>query len=129
MDRDFLFWARSKNHQNPEIPGIGIFNFGLDRKITKSRKITKIFIPGIFIFGIGIFISGIRDFLSSGSGFSESRDVYPRDSRFFNFGIFICGIWDFYLRNRDCLSPGTGFFVGCDIPTKKLKKKETERGG
>ena len=23
-DRDFLFWARSKNTENPEIPGIGI---------------------------------------------------------------------------------------------------------
>ena len=23
-DRDFLFWARSKNPENPEIPGIGI---------------------------------------------------------------------------------------------------------
>ena len=24
-DRDFLFWARSKNPENPEIPGIGIW--------------------------------------------------------------------------------------------------------
>ena len=30
-DRDFLFWARSKNLENPEIPGIGI-------GILKSRK-------------------------------------------------------------------------------------------
>ena len=29
-DRDFLFWARTKNRANPEIPGIGI-------EIRKSR--------------------------------------------------------------------------------------------
>ena len=37
-DRDFLLWARSKNPENPKIPGIGIFYFGLDRKIPKIPK-------------------------------------------------------------------------------------------
>ena len=102
-------------------------------------------IPGIFgqspgfgiFFSLGIFIPGIRDF-------SQSRDLYPRDSDFFSLGIFIPTIRDFSLFRdfypRDlCEIPGTrvfsgfctigisrGFFIpgigiffgGWDIPTK-----------
>ena len=75
-------------------------------------------IPGIFgqspgfgiFFSLGIFIPGIRDF-------SQSRDLYPRDSDFFSLGIFIPTIRDFSLFRdfypRDlCEIPGTRVFFG-----------------
>ena len=34
--RDFLFWARSKNRENPEIPGIGI---GILKPLKNPEKI------------------------------------------------------------------------------------------
>ena len=69
--RYFLLWARSKNSENPEIPGIGIGNWesrkklsgDRDRDFKTSRKSRvqnpeNIEISGFFTFEIGIFYVG-----------------------------------------------------------------------
>jgi len=73
-DRDGLFWARSENPENPEIP---------------SKKFNRDFIPGIRDFNLrdsGFFL--ISGFLFPGfsknlrnAGFFEFRDFCPQDSR------------------------------------------------
>ena len=70
-NRDFLFWAGSKNPENPDIPGIAI-------KIWKYRKNPEWKIPKNHdISGIG------NEIWKSRKNFFESRDFNPRDSRFF----------------------------------------------
>ena len=109
QDRNFLFWARSKNFENPEIPGIGIFKPPKNPeeicsvKSQKSRgsrsefenpdqilsRKSRNFIPWIFAESPGYMLN-------------------PRDSGFFNFGIpkgfFISGIgifsWDGISRQK-----------------------------
>ena len=108
--------------------GIGIFCFGLNRKIPKSRgsgsgflnlekipsaKSRKSQNPGFLTIGIfSKFYENPRDFKQSpGFGIFFSLGIFiPRTlSKSAGFGIF---------QLRDFLSPGSGFFVGWDIPTK-----------
>ena len=122
-DRDFLFLARSKNPENPEI---GDRDFEIPKTFrVKNPESPKI--PGIGIYCSGISRSGgaqkLRDLIHF-FGIFSSRDFYPRNFRKIAglliteisglFGIFyfrvIPGI--FYPRDRD-------IFRGMGYPDKE----------
>ena len=100
-NRDFLFWAKSKNPdnpgitigiwksrkknpENPEIPeiGIGILKPLKNPEKIPSAKSRKSQNPGDRdSFSLGIFIPEIRNFF-------QSRDFYPGHSGFFSISGF-----------------------------------------
>ena len=78
----FSFWARSKNHENPEIPGIGIGKWKPQKNPEKSREQNPGY-PKIPEIGIWILKSRknfwplryTEDFLSRGSGFFSWDEI------------------------------------------------------
>ena len=140
-DRDFLFWARSKNLENPEIPGIGI-GILKSRKNSekipsaKSRRLGSRFensekfrvknpenlkIPGIGIIflSLGIFIPGLRDFFFGLEIFISG--IYTKSP---GFGIFLSSRYP-----REFLSPGSGLFSWDGISRQKASSAQVNAVG
>ena len=96
--RDFLFWARSNNPENPEIPGIGI---GIWKSWIYPQKIPKF--RGLGIFWVAGFFS--LDGISRQKATSDYKhEILVKAWGFWNFknfGKYTCGgkdqRWDDYL--------------------------------